>query len=98
MNASLFNGTLDGFVVTCAFHGSKFDVKTGEIISGPQIASLPPELIRQIPEQVLAIMRKGQEITAGIEVKPLDAYEVEIKDESVYVEDEPRRRKIPRGK
>jgi hypothetical protein len=37
-------------------------VRTGEIIRGPQIASLPPESVNQIPEQILAIMRKGKRL------------------------------------
>jgi nitrite reductase/ring-hydroxylating ferredoxin subunit len=94
MNASLYDGTLDGLVVTCAFHGSQFDLRTGEVVRGPQVAALSPELIKEIPEQVLAIMRKGQEITARIEVMPLDIYKVEVKGESVYIDDEPTRSAI----
>jgi 3-phenylpropionate/trans-cinnamate dioxygenase ferredoxin subunit len=34
----LSKGSLDGNIVTCPLHGSKFDVTTGKAISGPKIA------------------------------------------------------------
>jgi 3-phenylpropionate/trans-cinnamate dioxygenase ferredoxin subunit len=35
MGCSLANGELDGTVVTCACHGSQFDVRTGALLRGP---------------------------------------------------------------
>jgi nitrite reductase/ring-hydroxylating ferredoxin subunit len=35
MGCSLANGELDGTVVTCACHGSQFDVTTGAVLRGP---------------------------------------------------------------
>ena len=35
MGCSLANGELDGTVVTCACHGSQFDVRTGAVLRGP---------------------------------------------------------------
>jgi 3-phenylpropionate/trans-cinnamate dioxygenase ferredoxin component len=35
MGCSLANGQLDGTTVTCACHGSQFDVTTGAVIRGP---------------------------------------------------------------
>jgi 3-phenylpropionate/trans-cinnamate dioxygenase ferredoxin component len=32
---SLAEGELDGTTVTCACHGSQFDVRTGEVLEGP---------------------------------------------------------------
>ena len=32
---SLASGDLDGTVVTCACHGSEFDVTSGEVLEGP---------------------------------------------------------------
>jgi nitrite reductase/ring-hydroxylating ferredoxin subunit len=37
---NLSEGFLDGNIVTCPLHGSKFDVTTGKAISGPKIAFL----------------------------------------------------------
>ena len=35
LQCSLAGGDLDGTVVTCPCHGSKFDVTTGELLRGP---------------------------------------------------------------
>jgi len=35
MGCSLANGRLDGTVVTCACHGSQFDVTSGAVLRGP---------------------------------------------------------------
>jgi 3-phenylpropionate/trans-cinnamate dioxygenase ferredoxin subunit len=35
MGCSLARGKLDGTVVTCACHGSQFDVTTGAVLRGP---------------------------------------------------------------
>jgi 3-phenylpropionate/trans-cinnamate dioxygenase ferredoxin subunit len=44
---SLANGDLDGTTVTCACHGSQFDVTTGAVLRGP--AERP---VRSVPLQV----------------------------------------------
>ena len=41
MGGSLDKGTLEGNVVTCPLHGSKWDVKTGRLIQ--YVRPLPPE-------------------------------------------------------
>lgn len=56
MGCSLANGSLEGTVVTCACHGSQFDVTSGTVLRGP--AQRP---VRSIPlaiesGQVLAEM------------------------------------------
>jgi 3-phenylpropionate/trans-cinnamate dioxygenase ferredoxin subunit len=40
MAGDLAKGKLEGNVVTCPKHGSKFDVTTGKTISGPKIGFL----------------------------------------------------------
>lgn len=35
LQCSLAEGRLEGTVVTCACHGSQFDVTTGEVLRGP---------------------------------------------------------------
>lgn len=40
MGGDLSKGKLDGKIVTCPRHGSKFDITTGESISGPKIGFL----------------------------------------------------------
>lgn len=40
MGGDLSKGKLEGSVVTCPRHGSKFDVKTGKNLTGPKILFL----------------------------------------------------------
>ena len=40
MGGDLLKGKLDGKIVTCPRHGSKFDITTGESTSGPKIGFL----------------------------------------------------------
>ena len=40
VGGDLSKGKLDGKIVTCPKHGSKFDITTGESISGPKIGFL----------------------------------------------------------
>jgi len=40
MKGDLSKGRLDGKIITCPRHGSRFDVTTGESISGPKIGFL----------------------------------------------------------
>ena len=40
VGGDLSKGKLDGKIVTCPKHGSKFDITTGESISGPKISFL----------------------------------------------------------
>jgi nitrite reductase/ring-hydroxylating ferredoxin subunit len=43
-NAELSQGSLEGNVVTCPKHKSKFDVSTGKVISGPKIPFFHPKI------------------------------------------------------
>jgi nitrite reductase/ring-hydroxylating ferredoxin subunit len=51
MRASLARGTLEGNIVTCAMHNSKFDVTTGRVVSGIR-PGLPP-IVAEIDVQPL---------------------------------------------
>lgn len=48
----LHKGTRDGFCVTCPWHGSVFDVRTGKVLRGPATAPEPSLLIHEIDGQV----------------------------------------------
>lgn len=37
MGCSLANGELEGTIVTCACHGSQFDVTSGAVMRGPAL-------------------------------------------------------------
>jgi 3-phenylpropionate/trans-cinnamate dioxygenase ferredoxin component len=40
MGADLSKGTLEGNIITCPRHGSRFDITTGESTSGPKLGFL----------------------------------------------------------
>jgi 3-phenylpropionate/trans-cinnamate dioxygenase ferredoxin subunit len=40
----LSKGSLDGNMITCPRHGSKFDVTTGKVVSGPKILFFRPTI------------------------------------------------------
>lgn len=54
MGCSLANGDLDGTTVTCACHGSQFDVTSGAVLRGPA----------QRPVRSRAIQLEGEELLA----------------------------------
>lgn len=40
MEYPLSDGSLDGEIITCAWHGAKFNVKTGEVLSMPAVVPI----------------------------------------------------------
>jgi 3-phenylpropionate/trans-cinnamate dioxygenase ferredoxin subunit len=44
MGGNLSKGKLEGKIVTCPRHGAKFDVTTGECISGPKMGFMKPKI------------------------------------------------------
>jgi nitrite reductase/ring-hydroxylating ferredoxin subunit len=56
MGCSLANGDLDGTVVTCACHGSQFDVTSGAVVRGPA----------QRPVRSYGLIVEGDEILADV--------------------------------
>jgi nitrite reductase/ring-hydroxylating ferredoxin subunit/uncharacterized membrane protein len=48
----LNEGTLDGPVVTCPWHGSKFDVRTGRVCGGPATFGVPALRVLEIDGRV----------------------------------------------
>jgi 3-phenylpropionate/trans-cinnamate dioxygenase ferredoxin subunit len=43
MGGDLSKGKLDGKIITCPRHGSKFDVTSGDCISGPKLGIFKPK-------------------------------------------------------
>jgi nitrite reductase/ring-hydroxylating ferredoxin subunit len=55
MGCSLANGDLDGTTVTCACHGSQFDVTTGEVLEGPA----------EVPVGTWTVSVEGDDLAVG---------------------------------
>lgn len=64
MGASLSEGSLNGFGITCPKHGSVFDVRTGKLISSGKIAFMHVKVkdTRSYPVKV-----EGDDILIGLE-------------------------------
>lgn len=54
MACSLANGKLDGTTVTCACHGSQFDVTSGAVLRGPAQRPVRSRSVRVEGEDLLA--------------------------------------------
>src|SRR5207244_12466346 len=53
----LAKGKLDGLVVQCPLHGSKFDVRTGAVVGPPA----------QIPERVFGVKVEGKDVLVNVD-------------------------------
>jgi len=63
MGGDLSKGKLEGRVVTCPRHGSKFDVTTGECISGPRLGPIKLKIKNEI---IYAVKVEGKNILVDI--------------------------------
>ena len=63
MGGDLSKGKLEGKTVTCPKHSSKFDVTTGECVSGPKIAFLR---LKTKNETTYAIKVEGTSIKVSV--------------------------------
>jgi nitrite reductase/ring-hydroxylating ferredoxin subunit len=54
VGCSLANGELDGTVVTCACHGSQFDVTTGAVLRGPAERPVRSRAVQVEGDELLA--------------------------------------------
>jgi len=52
-SCKLSNGTLEGEIVKCPCHGSKFNVKTGEVMHGPATKSETKYTVKVEKDQIL---------------------------------------------
>ncbi|MHC1771285.1 MAG: Rieske (2Fe-2S) protein [Flexilinea sp.] len=82
MNAPLEMGTLDGLILTCPLHCARFDVGTGEALSGPVPANLgnePP------PPRVAAFLKNTGMIMRDIRTESISTYKTKIESGWVLI-------------
>jgi nitrite reductase/ring-hydroxylating ferredoxin subunit len=53
LGGPLDKGKLDGRIVTCPWHGSKFDVTEGKVVGGPALNPEPVYQVRVVGEDVV---------------------------------------------
>ncbi len=82
--ALLSGGRLEGAVVTCPAHGSRFDVETGKNLSGPVMADLPG--LEQLSPRARAMAREKAAEMATARVGDLPVYRVTVENGRVLVE------------
>ncbi|MGI0085173.1 MAG: Rieske (2Fe-2S) protein [Nitrososphaerales archaeon] len=83
-NAPLSKGTLEGHVARCPLHAATFDVRTGKNLTGPQLG-MPPEVMQKLPQEMLAMFKRSGEILAEIEIQPLKIFEVDVREDSIFI-------------
>jgi ferredoxin-NADP reductase/nitrite reductase/ring-hydroxylating ferredoxin subunit len=75
----LADGTLDGFEVECPWHGSKFDVRTGEVTSPP--ASEPESIYQvKVDGSNVLIKKRGKSKQSQLELTLIEKDKVEGTD------------------
>ncbi len=81
MSAPLEKGTLDGTIVTCAFHSAQFDVATGEVLGPPVM----PYVDEVPPPRIAALLQTSGALMQHIRTGPIGTYEVKVDSEWVLV-------------
>jgi nitrite reductase/ring-hydroxylating ferredoxin subunit len=90
-NARLSTGPLQGTVVTCPMHFSKFDVTTGKLLSGPKLETGgAAKMFERCPEDVQKAMtqmfRRLAESQSQIKTYDQPVYEVKVVGSDVLVQ------------
>ncbi len=75
----LADGTLEGYEVECPWHGSKFDVRTGEVTSPPASEPEPAYEVKVDGNSIL-IKKQGKSKSSQIELTLLEKDKVEGTD------------------
>jgi nitrite reductase/ring-hydroxylating ferredoxin subunit len=82
--ARLSAGRLDGTIVTCPAHGSRFDVTTGAKVSGPVAERIPG--LENLSPRAQALARKKTAEMAKTPVGDLRTYRVIVEGNRVLVD------------
>ncbi len=82
MNAPLEMGTLDGIILTCAMHGSQFDVTTGEALSCPVPTYLGDETE---PPRTAAFLKNTDLLMQQIRTQSIRMYQTKVESGWILV-------------
>ena len=83
MNAPLSLGNLTGNVVTCPFHGAKFDVTSGKKVGEPVLT--PSQEMEPLPKTWQNFMEYVGQLMSHIKTYDQPAYEIKVEGNSVKV-------------
>jgi nitrite reductase/ring-hydroxylating ferredoxin subunit len=84
MNAPLSEGTLNGKVVTCAAHGARFDVTTGNKVAEP-MALDPSKFPEPLPDSLQKMFARSAEIMSNVKTYNQPTYETKVEGNRVKV-------------
>ena len=84
MNAPLSMGTLDGSVVICPLHFSRFDVRTGRKISGPVEAKMSG--MEKLPPEFLQVLKRMGEVMAPVKTHDQPVFRVKVEGDRVLAD------------
>ena len=83
MNAPLEMGTLDGSILTCPMHCARFDVASGEALSGP----VPPYLGNEpLPPRTGTFLQNVGMLMQHVRTESIRTYTVKVEGGWVWVE------------
>jgi len=83
MNALLTMGNLTGNTVTCAFHGSKFDVTTGKKLTEPNLT--PSQEMELLPQTWQKFFENVGQLMAHIKTYDQTTYETRVDGDSIKI-------------
>jgi nitrite reductase/ring-hydroxylating ferredoxin subunit len=83
MNALLSMGNLKENIVTCPFHGARFDVTTGKKMSDPTLA--PPENMEPLPQTWQKFFENVGRLMAPIKTLDQIVYETRVDVDSIKI-------------
>jgi nitrite reductase/ring-hydroxylating ferredoxin subunit len=83
MNALLSMGNLTGNIVTCPFHGSKFDVTTGKKLSEPILT--PSQEMEPLPKTWQKFFENVGQLMAHIKTYDQIVYETKVDEDSIKI-------------
>ena len=84
MNARLSMGTLNGKIVTCPLHFSRFDVTTGNKISGPVFPKM--EDMDKLPKSFQDYLARMTEIMMPVKTYDSRAFPVKVEGQKILVD------------
>ena len=83
MNAPLSMGNLTGNIVTCPFHGAKFEVNSGKKVEEPVLTS--SQEMEPLPKTWQNFMEHAGQLMSNIKTYDQPAYEIKVEGNSVKV-------------
>ncbi len=83
MNAPLEMGTLDGTILTCPLHCAQFDIRSGEVLSGPILMNFSSE--KEASPRRVQHLDKAAELIERIHTEPISTFRVKVEDGWIFV-------------